>query len=93
MNGFTDGQQKTLSPCSMLSPILLLQGPSSPPLNLSKGLQEGVTDPVGALRRKSSLFLSKTDYLFWKTCVCPHTPQVCFLSNLILPLGWEVGLE
>lgn len=62
---------------STLSPILLLQGPSFPPLNLSEGLWEGVTDPVGALRRKSSLLFIRLTTSFGRLlCVLTLTRSV-----------------
>lgn len=53
------------------------QSPISFPL---MGMWEGVSHPLGALRRKSSLFLAKTGHLSWNTLVYSHTPQVSFLS-------------
>lgn len=53
------------------------QSPISFPL---VGMWEGVSHPLGALRRKSRLFLAKTGHLSWNTLVYSHTPQVSFLS-------------
>lgn len=95
-DGFTDGHQN--SPSSLLPlpfsssrlPLDVLaaaslQGPSShqfPPILPSMGLWEGMSNPVGALRRKSSLFLAKTSHLSWKTLVFTHAPGVfSILSN------------
>ena len=87
-SGFIFGYQKSfLIPLSSISPCRVPASHQLLKTSPSRGLWEWVSTPIGTLRRKSNLFLTKVGCLLWKILVCSHAYQVCFLSYQRFFLG------
>lgn len=90
-----DGHMKSffLIPISLLSPCRIPTSHQVPQIPLSRGLWEGVSTPIGTLKRKSNLFFTKIGHLFWKILVYSHPTRSLFFLIKVLTWVGNWGLE